>query len=77
MVALGFSPTGLAWVVNAFLVAFAGLLLLAGRLGDVIGAPTGVPGRAGGVHPGLGVVRRRDRPGGLVAGRFVQGAGGA
>jgi MFS family permease len=30
---LGFSPAGLAWVVNAYLIAFGGLLLLAGRLG--------------------------------------------
>ena len=29
---LGFSQAGLAWVVNAYLIAFAGLLLLAGLL---------------------------------------------
>src|SRR4051794_23618201 len=34
---LGFSASGLAWVVNAYLIAFGGLLLLAGRLGDLIG----------------------------------------
>jgi MFS family permease len=34
---LHFSPTGLAWVVNAYLIPFAGLLLLAGRLGDLMG----------------------------------------
>src|SRR5712691_3379217 len=34
---LGFSQAGLAWVVNAYLIAFGGLLLLAGRLGDLIG----------------------------------------
>src|ERR687887_1142769 len=33
---LGFSQSGLAWVVNAYLIAFGGLLLLAGRLGDLI-----------------------------------------
>jgi MFS family permease len=33
---LGFSHSGLAWVVNAYLIAFGGLLLLAGRLGDLI-----------------------------------------
>src|SRR6478672_12611881 len=33
---LGFSQSGLAWVVNAYMIAFGGLLLLAGRLGDLI-----------------------------------------
>jgi MFS family permease len=34
---LNFSQSGLAWVVNAYLIAFGGLLLLVGRLGDLIG----------------------------------------
>jgi EmrB/QacA subfamily drug resistance transporter len=34
---LGFSQANLAWVVNAYLIAFGGLLLLAGRLGDLVG----------------------------------------
>src|SRR4051812_50135859 len=34
---LGFTGSSLAWVVNAYLIAFGGLLLLAGRLGDLIG----------------------------------------
>src|SRR5215207_8477215 len=34
---LGFSQSSLAWVVNGYLIAFGGLLLLSGRLGDLIG----------------------------------------
>src|SRR6266436_4183131 len=34
---LGFSTSSLAWVVNAYLIAFGGLLLLSGRLGDLLG----------------------------------------
>ena len=34
---LGFSQSNLAWVVNAYLIAFGGLLLLSGRLGDLVG----------------------------------------
>src|SRR3954462_11541345 len=34
---LGFSDASLAWVVNAYMIAFGGLLLLAGRLGDLLG----------------------------------------
>jgi MFS family permease len=34
---LGFSETSLAWVVNAYLLTYGGLLLLGGRLGDLYG----------------------------------------
>src|SRR5688500_12883224 len=37
---LGFSQNDLSWVVNAYLITFGGLLLLAGRLGDLIGRRT-------------------------------------
>ena len=40
---LGFSQSSLAWVVNAYLIAFGGLLLLAGRLGDLIGQRRDLP----------------------------------
>ncbi|HEY2268946.1 MAG TPA: MFS transporter, partial [Streptosporangiaceae bacterium] len=35
--ALGFSGTGLEWVVNAYALTFGGLLLLGGRAGDILG----------------------------------------
>lgn len=35
---LGFSPTNLSWVVTAYALAFAGLILLSGRIGQMIGA---------------------------------------
>jgi EmrB/QacA subfamily drug resistance transporter len=34
---LGFSQPSLAWVVNAYLLTFGGLMLLAGRMGDILG----------------------------------------
>jgi EmrB/QacA subfamily drug resistance transporter len=34
---LGFSQTNLAWVINAYMIPFGGLLLLAGRIGDLVG----------------------------------------
>src|SRR5438309_5478818 len=74
---LGFSSSGLAWVVNAYLIAFGGLLLLAGRLGDLIGRKrvfmTGlVVFTAASVLCGLSLSR-----GMLIVARFVQGVGGA
>ena len=74
---LGFSPAGVAWVVNAYLIAFAGLLLLAGRLGDLIGSwRVFLAGLAVFSIASLGCGLARTS-GQLVAGRFLQGAGGA
>jgi EmrB/QacA subfamily drug resistance transporter len=74
---LGFSQSSLAWVVNAYLIAFGGLLLLAGRFGDLIG-------RRKIFLAGLGVFTvasmlcgSAQSEGMLVAARFVQGIGGA
>jgi EmrB/QacA subfamily drug resistance transporter len=74
---LSFSQAGLAWVVNAYLIAFGGLLLLAGRLGDLLS-------RRGVFLAGLGVFTAASLACGLarsqevlVAARFVQGVGGA
>jgi EmrB/QacA subfamily drug resistance transporter len=74
---LGFSQSNLAWVVNAYLIAFGGLLLLAGRFGDLIG-------RKRVFMAGLGLFTVASLVCGLsqsqemlVAARFVQGAAGA
>ena len=74
---LGFSQSSLAWVVNAYLIAFGGLLLLSGRFGDVLG-------RKNMFLAGLGVFTLASLLCGaaqsqemLVAARFVQGIGGA
>src|ERR671929_154693 len=74
---LGFSQSSLAWVVNAYLIAFGGLLLLSGRFGDILG-------RKSVFMAGLGVFTVASllcgvaqSQGLLVAARFVQGVGGA
>jgi EmrB/QacA subfamily drug resistance transporter len=74
---LGFSQAGLAWVVNAYLIAFGGLLLLAGRFGDLFG-------RKRMFMYGLTVFTLSSlfcgvaqTEGMLVAARFVQGVAGA
>ena len=74
---LAFSPSGLAWVVNAYLIAFGGLLLLAGRVGDLLGRKrVFIAGlalfTAASVMCGLSFAQPV-----LIAARFVQGVGGA
>src|SRR5712671_1499633 len=74
---LGFSSSGLAWVVNAYLIAFGGLLLLAGRLGDLIGGKrVFLAGLAVFIVASLLCGVSVSAPM-LIAARFVQGAGGA
>ena len=73
---LGFSAAGLAWVVNAYLIAFGGLLLLAGRLGDLIGRRTSSsPAWPSSRSPRC--CAALVSPEMLIAARFVQGVGGA
>jgi len=74
---LGFSGSGLAWVINGYLVAFGGFLLLAGRLGDLLGRKrvylAGLAIFVGAsVLCGLSVNQPM-----LIASRFLQGIGGA
>ena len=59
---LGFSQSSLAWVVNAYLIPFGGLLLLAGRLGDLIGQRQDLPLRPRRLHRRLAALRDRRRP---------------
>ncbi|WP_030782452.1 MFS transporter [Streptomyces sp. NRRL S-920] len=74
---LGFAPGSLLWVVNAYALAFGGLLMLGGRLADLAGRRRtliwgfvvfGVASLAGGLAL---------TPGQLIAARAVQGAGAA
>jgi len=74
---LHFSQASLAWVINGYLLTFGGLLLLAGRIGDLLGRTEVfliglgafvVSSVLCGLAPSAGV---------LVLARFVQGAGAA
>ncbi|MBA2764521.1 MAG: MFS transporter [Thermoleophilaceae bacterium] len=74
---LGFTQSDLAWVLNAYLIAFGGFLLLAGRLGDLIGQRRVF-------LIGLGVFTAASllcglagSQGMLIGARFLQGLGGA
>src|ERR1700694_3042313 len=74
---LSFSQSGLAWVINAYLIAFGGFLLLAGRLGDLFGRKRvfliGL-----GIFTGASVLCGLSfDPSMLIAARFIQGIGGA
>ncbi|MFG3332581.1 MFS transporter [Streptomyces tendae] len=74
---LGFTGPGLAWVVNAYLIPFGGLLLLAGRLGDLVGRKrmfTAGLALFTAASVLCGVATGREV---LVAARAAQGVGGA
>ena len=74
---LGFTQANLAWVVNAYLIAFGGLLLLAGRLGDLIGRKTMFLSGLAVFTVASGVCGLAQSQEMLVGARFVQGVGGA
>src|SRR4051794_4548558 len=74
---LGFSQSGLAWVVNAYLIAFGGLLLLAGRAGDLIGQRTVFLAGLTVFTAASVLCAVAQSQALLIAARFVQGAGGA
>ncbi|WP_333771395.1 DHA2 family efflux MFS transporter permease subunit [Streptomyces sp. IBSBF 2435] len=74
---LGFSQSALAWVVNAYLIAFAGLLLLSGRIGDLIGRRRVLIGGLAAFTAASLACGLADSAGLLIAARFVQGAAGA
>lgn len=74
---VGFTAAGLSWMVNAYLIPFGGLLLLAGRLGDLLG-------RRALFLTGIGIFTAASLlagaatgPGLLIAARFLQGVGSA
>jgi EmrB/QacA subfamily drug resistance transporter len=74
---LGFGQSDLAWIVNAYLIAFGGLLLLAGRLGDLIGQRrVFLAGLAVFTAASVVCAVAPDRAV-LIGARFVQGVGGA
>lgn len=74
---LGFSASGLSWIFNAYVIAFGGLLLLGGRLGDLLGARRIFAG-------GFAILTLASLLAGLapsqellLAGRALQGVGAA
>ena len=74
---LGFTPTSLAWVVNAYMLTFGGFLLLAGRLGDLFGhRRLFLTGTAAFTTASL-ICGVSNSQGMLIVARAVQGLGGA
>jgi EmrB/QacA subfamily drug resistance transporter len=74
---LGFSPEGLSWVFNAYVVAFGGLLLLGGRLSDLFGARRLFGTGWATLLIGSVIAGAAGNAGWELAGRAVQGAGAA
>ena len=75
--ALGLSSTGLQWVVNGYTIAYAGFLLLGGRLADVIGQRRAFMAGVALFAAGSLVGGLAGSSGVLLTGRVVQGLGAA
>ncbi len=74
---LGLSSTGVTWVVNAYVLAFGGLLLLFGRAADLLGRRRMFIAGSTLFTVGTLMAAAAGNQGLLVAGRLVQGAGAA
>ncbi|MET9772881.1 DHA2 family efflux MFS transporter permease subunit [Streptomyces sp. NPDC006367] len=74
---LDFTPAGLSWVVNAYLIAFGSLLLLAGRLGDLIGRRRVFLAGVAVFTAASLLAGAAASPAALIAARFLQGVGSA
>ena len=74
---LHFTQSNLAWVINAYLIAFGGLLLLVGRLGDLIGRRRIFLAGLTVFTTASLVCGLADSEALLIGARFVQGVGGA
>src|SRR5271156_4469932 len=74
---LHFTQANLAWVVNAYLIAFGGLLLLAGRVGDLVGRKRVFMIGLTVFTVASVVCGLSDSQGMLIGARFIQGIGGA
>jgi EmrB/QacA subfamily drug resistance transporter len=74
---LGFSPGNLSWVFNAYVVAFGGLLLLGGRLSDLLGARRIFAAGWAVLLAGSLVAGFATGVGSELAGRAIQGVGAA
>ncbi|MFG3577728.1 MFS transporter [Micromonospora chersina] len=74
---LGFSPENLSWVFNAYVVAFGGLLLLGGRLSDLLGARRMFAAGWSVLLIGSAAAGLADSVAVELAARAVQGAGAA
>ena len=74
---LGLSPAGLTWVVNAYVLAFGGLLLLSGRAADLFGRRRMFVAGSSLFTLGTLLAAAAANEGMLLAGRIIQGAGAA
>ncbi|MFF3557908.1 MFS transporter [Streptomyces tsukubensis] len=74
---LGFSPEDLSWVFNAYVIAFGGLLLLGGRLSDLLGARRIFVSGWVVLIAGSVVAAAATTAWAEIVGRAVQGVGGA